>query len=114
MAAIASVHNGEGGCLLGQDPDLLQGLSQGMAVIGIALTATQRRDLMEIVEERCGRSATMITSQLPITAWHDVIGEPTFADAILDRIVHNAYRLELEGASMRKTIAKTDDETPET
>lgn len=53
-------------------------------------------------------------SQLPITAWHDVIGEPTFADAILDRIVHNAYRLELEGASMRKTIAKTYDETPQT
>ena len=69
---------------------------------------------MEIVEERYGRGATMITSQLPITAWHDVIGEPTFADAILDRIVHNAHRLELEGASMRKTIAKTDDETPQT
>jgi DNA replication protein DnaC len=78
------------------------------------LTATQRRDLMEIVEERYGRGLTMITSQLPITAWHDVIGEPTFADAILDRIVHNAYRLELEGASMRKTIAKMDDETPQT
>ena len=78
------------------------------------LTATQRRDLMEIVEERYGRGSTMITSQLPITAWHDVIGEPTFADAILDRIVHNAYRLELEGASMRKTIAKTGDETPQT
>ena len=58
------------------------------------LTATQRRDLMEIVEERYGRGSTMITSQLPIKAWHDVIGEPTFADAILDRIVHNAYRLE--------------------
>jgi len=56
----------------------------------------------------------MITSQLPITAWHDVIGEPTFADAILDRIVHNAYRIELEGASMRKTIAKMDDEMPQT
>ena len=55
------------------------------------LTATQRRDLMEIVEERYGRGSTMITSQLPIKAWHDVIGEPTFADAILDRIVHNAY-----------------------
>jgi DNA replication protein DnaC len=75
------------------------------------LTATQRRDLMEIVEERYGRGSTMITSQLPIKAWHDVIGEPTFADAILDCIVHNAYRLELEGASMRKTIAKMDDET---
>ena len=49
------------------------------------LTATQRRDLMEIVDERYGRGSTMITSQLPIKAWHDVIGEPTFADAILDR-----------------------------
>jgi DNA replication protein DnaC len=78
------------------------------------LTATQRRDLMEIVEERYGRGSTMITSQLPIKAWHDIIGEPTFADAILDRIVHNAYRLELEGQSMRKTTAKTDDENPQT
>jgi len=78
------------------------------------LTATQRRDLMEIVEDRYDRGLIMITSQLPITAWHDVIGEPTFADAFLDRIVHNAYRLELEGASMRKTIAKMDDETPQT
>jgi len=78
------------------------------------LTATQRRDLMEIVEERYGRGSTMITSQLPIKAWHDVIGEPTFADAILDRIVHNAYRLELEGQSMRKTIAKMDDENHQT
>jgi len=77
------------------------------------LTATQRRDLMEIVEERYGRGSTMITSQLPIKAWHDVIGEPTFADAILDRIVHNAYRLELEGQSMRKTTVKTDDEIPQ-
>jgi DNA replication protein DnaC len=75
------------------------------------LTATQRRDLMEIVEERYGRGSTMITSQLPVKAWHDVIGEPTFADAILDRIVHNAYRLELEGQSMRKTITKMGDET---
>ena len=77
------------------------------------LTATQRRDLMEIVEERYARGSTMITSQLPIKAWHDVIGEPTFADAILDRIVHNAYRIELEGASMRKTIGKMDDDTPQ-
>ena len=78
------------------------------------LTATQRRDLMEIVEERYGRGSTMITSQLPIKAWHDVIGEPTFADAILDRIVHNAYRLELKGPSMRKSVTKMDDENPQT
>lgn len=77
------------------------------------LTAAQRRDLMEIVEERYGRGSTMITSQLPVSTWHDVIGEPTFADAILDRIVHNAYRIELDGASMRKTIAKKDDEKPQ-
>jgi len=69
------------------------------------LTATQRRDLMEIVEDRHGRGSTLITSQLPVDKWHDVIGEPTFADAILDRIVHNAYRLELDGPSMRKLKA---------
>jgi DNA replication protein DnaC len=67
------------------------------------LTAGQRRDLMEIVEERHGRSSTLIASQLPVKAWHDLIGEPTYADAILDRLVHNAYRLELEGPrSMRQ------------
>ena len=69
------------------------------------LTANQRRDLMEIVEDRYGRGSTLITSQLPVDKWHDVIGEPTFADAILDRIVHNAYRLELDGPSMRKLKA---------
>ena len=65
------------------------------------LTANQRRDLMEIVEDRYGAGSTLITSQLPVEAWHDVIGEPTFADAILDRLVHNAYRLALDGPSMR-------------
>lgn len=69
------------------------------------LTAGARRDLMEIVEDRYGMGSTMITSQLPVDAWHDVIGEPTLADAILDRLVHNAYRLELDGPSLRKTKA---------
>ena len=69
------------------------------------LTANQRRDLMEIVEERYSRGSTLITSQLPTDTWHQVIGEPTFADAILDRIVHNAYRLALDGPSMRKIQA---------
>lgn len=68
------------------------------------LNASQRRDLMEIVEDRYGAGSTLITSQLPVDAWHDVIDEPTFADAILDRLVHNAYRLELDGQSMRKAI----------
>ncbi|MBT8429579.1 MAG: IS21-like element helper ATPase IstB [Gammaproteobacteria bacterium] len=73
------------------------------------LTASQRRDLMEIVEDRYGTGSTIITSQLPLATWHEVIGEPTFADAILDRIVHNAYRLELSGQSLRKTKANGDD-----
>ena len=60
---------------------------------------------MEIVEDRYGRGSTLITSQLPTDTWHEVIGEPTFADAILDRIVHNAYRLALDGPSMRKIQA---------
>lgn len=76
------------------------------------LTSSQRRDLMEIVEDRYQAGSTIITSQLPLSTWHDVIGEPTFADAILDRIVHNAYRLELTGQSMRKTKAN-GDEKPE-
>ncbi len=69
------------------------------------LTAPQRRDLMEIVEDRYGRGSTLITSQLPVDKWHDVIDEPTFADAILDRLVHNAYRLALGGPSLRNPEA---------
>ena len=69
------------------------------------LTAPQRRDLIEIVEDRHGAGSILVTSQLPVEAWHDVIDEPTFADAILDRLVHNAHRLELGGPSMRKTKA---------
>jgi len=65
----------------------------------------QRRDLLEIVEERYGRGATIITSQIPLDRWHDVIGEPTLADAILDRIVHNAHRPKLKGDSLRKKLA---------
>jgi DNA replication protein DnaC len=65
----------------------------------------QRRDLLEIVEERYGHGATLITSQIPVDRWHDVIGEPTIADAILDRIVHNAHRLKLKGDSLRRKLA---------
>lgn len=75
------------------------------------LDASQRRDLMEIVEDRYEVGSTLITSQLPIDTWHDVIGEPTFADAILDRLVHNAYHVELDGQSMRKTKLKVGDES---
>ena len=58
--------------------------------------------MLEIVEERYGRGATLITSQIPGDRWHDLIGEPTLADAILDRIIHNAHRLQLKGDSLRK------------
>lgn len=58
--------------------------------------------LMEIIEDRHGKKSTIITSQLPITAWYEVIGDQTLADAILDRIVHDAHRLELQGESLRK------------
>jgi DNA replication protein DnaC len=67
------------------------------------LDANARHDLLEILEERYGRRSTIITSQLPISAWHEVIGDPTYADAILDRLVHNAHRLELVGDSLRRT-----------
>ena len=65
----------------------------------------QRHDMLEIVEDRYGRGATLITSQIPVDRWHDLIGEPTLADAILDRIVHNAHRLQLKGDSLRKQKA---------
>ena len=61
-----------------------------------------RRDLYEILEERYGRRSTIITSQIPVDKWHDLIGDPTYADAILDRVVHNAHRLDLSGNSMRR------------
>ncbi len=70
---------------------------------GLAQLDTQNRlDLLEIIEDRHGRSSTIITSQLPITKWHDVIGDSTIADAILDRLVHNAHRIELKGGSLRR------------
>jgi DNA replication protein DnaC len=69
------------------------------------LAAEHRRDLLEIMDDRHGRAATIVTSQLPVDAWHAAIGDPTLADAILDRLVHNAHRLTLKGESMRRTTA---------
>ena len=66
------------------------------------LTPEQGRDLLEIVDDRHGRGSTIVTSQLPVDHWHEVIANPTIADAILDRLVHNAHRLTLKGESMRK------------
>ena len=66
------------------------------------IAAAQRNDLMEVIEDRYGLRATLIAGQLPIEHWHDYIGEATLADAILDRLLHNAHRLPLKGESLRK------------
>ncbi|OLF82571.1 AAA family ATPase [Marinobacter sp. C18] len=73
------------------------------------LSAENRRDLLEVLEDRHGRRSTIATSQLPIEEWHGVIGDATLADAILDRLVHNAYKINLRGESMRKRQAKLTD-----
>ncbi len=65
------------------------------------LSDTERRDLLEVIEDRQGRRATIVTSQLEVKHWHEVIGEPTIADAILDRLVSGAHRIDLSGKSMR-------------
>ena len=62
----------------------------------------QRRDLLEIVEDRYERHSTIITSQVPVDRWYEIIGNPTIADAVLDRLVHNAHRIELTGDSLRR------------
>ncbi len=66
------------------------------------LTADQRRDLLEIIDDRHEMRSVIITSQVPIEQWYEIIGDPTIADAILDRLIHNAYRIELTGESLRK------------
>ena len=66
------------------------------------LTAEQRRDLMEVIDDRHGRASTIIATQVPVDGWHEMIDDPTYADAILDRLVHNAYRIELRGDSRRR------------
>jgi len=67
------------------------------------MTKDQRRDLAEVIEERTQLRSTVVISQLKVEDWHQAFGEPTLADAILDRLVHNAYRLALDGKSMRDT-----------
>jgi len=66
-----------------------------------ALTDPERRDLLEVIEDRHGTASTIIASQLPVDRWHEAIGDPTIADALLDRLVHNAHRITLKGESMR-------------
>lgn len=70
-----------------------------------SLDNLKRQDFMEIIEDRHGKRSTIIASQLPVSAWHEVIAEQTIADAILDRIVHNSLRIDLKGESMRRKKA---------
>ncbi|MBL7900295.1 MAG: IS21-like element helper ATPase IstB [Crocinitomicaceae bacterium] len=73
------------------------------------LDAQSRSTLMELIEDRHAKASTLLTSQLPVNKWHEAIGEQTIADAILDRIVHDAHRLELKGESMRKKRQLKED-----
>jgi DNA replication protein DnaC len=74
------------------------------------LTAEQRRDLMEVIDDRHDRAATILASQIPVSGWFDQIGDATYADALLDRIVHNAHRIELRGESMRRRATASSEE----
>ena len=76
------------------------------------LTPEQARDLLEIIDDRHGRGSTIVTSQLPVDHWHEVISNPTIADAILDRLVHNAHRLKLGGDSIRRAEGLTGGKKP--
>ena len=91
----------------GRYPKLLASIAKTEVLViddwGLAkLNAENRRDLLEIIEDRHGIRSTVATSQLPLEKWHDVGGDPTLADAILDRLVHSAYQINLKGESMRK------------
>lgn len=102
-------------------PSLSEGAEQGADLLILdgwgmqKITAAQRQDLREVIEDRHGRRSTLIASQLPVAHWHDYIGEATLADAILDRLLHGAHRLNLKGESLRKTrrTALTDRDRSE-
>jgi DNA replication protein DnaC len=95
----------------GRYPKLMTALAKTALLIlddwGVAaLSDENRRDLLELLEDRHDRRATIVTSQLPVEHWHEALGDPTLADAILDRLVHNAYKIALHGDSMRKRPTK--------
>jgi len=70
------------------------------------LSMAQARDLLEVLDDRYNRSSTLLVTQIPVENWHDRFPDPTLGDAIMDRLVHNAYRIELKGESMRKTHSR--------
>ncbi|HYW77381.1 MAG TPA: IS21-like element helper ATPase IstB [Gammaproteobacteria bacterium] len=91
----------------GRYPMLMRAFARTQLIIiddfGLAtLTAPQRRDLLELLDDRHGHHATLVCAQMPVEHWHELIGDPTIADAVLDRLVHSAYRITLKGESMRK------------
>ena len=95
----------------GRYPKFMAALAKTDLIIlddwGLAVLSDEnRRDLFELLEDRHGRRATLVTSQLPVEHWHEALGDPTLADAILDRLVHNAYKITLTGDSMRKRLAR--------
>ena len=77
------------------------------------LKDSERRDFLEICDDRYQRRSIILTSQMPVAHWHEQIGDPTVADSILDRLVHNSYRIELSGESMRKKRARKPGEEPQ-
>lgn len=74
----------------------------------VPMTAPERRDLLEVIEDRHGLASTIVSTQLPIEDWHENIRDPTIADAILDRLIHNAHKINLKGGSMRKLHSPLD------
>jgi DNA replication protein DnaC len=91
----------------GRYPKLMRAISRLNLIIiddwGLSpLKEHERRDMLEILEDRYGNASTIIAGQIPVEHWHDIIGNPTFADAIMDRLVHQAYKIELDGDTMRK------------
>ena len=90
----------------GRYPRLLKSLARVELLIlddwGLApLTSQQGRDLLDIVDDRHGRGSTIVTSQVPVKHWHELLADPTIADAVLDRLVHTSHRIELDGPSLR-------------
>ena len=103
----------------GRYPKLMASLAKNALLIlddwGLAtLSDEHRRDILELLEDRHGRGATIVTSQLPVEHWHEAMGDPTLADAILDRLLHNAYKMTLRGDSMRKRHATVKNDVPTT
>ena len=96
----------------GSYPKIMKKLTKTRVLVlddlGLApMTAPERKDLLEVIEDRHALSSTIVATQLPIESWHDNIRDPTIADAILDRLIHNAHKINLKGESMRKLRSKS-------